>query len=273
MLRGAFQDLSLFCEQDLPIIEYQGEFYWIGEEDPDESLGIDLGDECDIESGIQFSIRRCIGFPELPFEVFQADDGVPFYGAFQDNENGFLGDCVDSLDKCVLNAKEVFFDGFPDYVVFQEGNFWCLRNCCSMCENENQCDVELDRVRRRKLSVVDMDISAQEPFFSAIESGEPALIQTFRNRHLRAGGYIKFIEYAYRVYIGKDPSKIESLVFWIWVDKRFHWKTSFLNKFNDKINRYLEGDLSLEDSILSDVHALMDDFRSFELKFNEDNKG
>ena len=268
MLISSFQDLSLFCEQGLPLIEYQGEYYWIGEDDPDSSLGIELGDEVDIESGIQFSIRRCIGFPDVNFEMNLGVEGEFVYGAFHDAQNGFLGDSSESVDKCVLNAKDVFFDGFPDYIVYQEGKFWCLKNCCSLCDMEHQCEVSLDRSYRRKHCVVDMDISAQEPFFSAVESGEPALIQTFRNRHLRAGGYVKFLEYAYRVYIGKDPGAIDSLVFWVWMDKRFHWKTSFLNNFNDKVNRYLEGDFSLESSILSDVHSLMDDYRQFESSFS-----
>lgn len=252
-----------------PVVEFCGELFWIGEGDP--PAGFEWEDDREFMSVIIPPIRHGVGTCDLSFD--------PHSDVYVDGSESVDGRFLHE-DGCLPDSKTRVYRRLPlkfdDYTVFsvERGGWYCIRGSCSGCAGFGSCGVEaeLEQVER-PYTVVDQDISAQEPTLVTYASKEPKWIETFRNRHLRDCRALRFLDVVIREYFGMDVNESRSYLYWMWVDREFHHRMEDLVVFNDLVDRMLAGDQSVVDRVKNMSAGFADKFEKFMKEGMEVNHG
>ena len=144
VLDKSFEGLKDFVETDLPIVEWRGEYFWVGEGDPPAGFETASGE---MEISMIPAIRRsvCVGYTEHgPYSLDSRKGTLEFSaGAYRDPEDGVLPDSDKRYLKLVENP-EVVKQSVPDVAEFlvhskEQGGSICIRNICPDCPALSVC--------------------------------------------------------------------------------------------------------------------------------------
>lgn len=246
--------LSDFYEGGLPVVEYGGSYYWVGEGDPPDGMETE---EADFEAADVPAIRRSVGVGVLTEGVHSDDcDGVYDGGRFLDPE-GYLSDKNRRVYKKILNKTSFHPDEAVDpYFVYrkEDASWYCIRQGCHDCAHRDVCVVELVEAPA-ELSVVNIDVSSQEPMLNTFLSKEPRWLEIFRNRHLRELGLTHYVDAILTDVYGLDPDSVAASWYWVWLDRSFHRDYRPLVEFNRKLDAWRAGSVP---DVWPEVKAVVD---------------
>lgn len=251
---------KLFHETDLPIYEYNGEFYLDGEDPHIET------EDGFTEQGDSMSFRRSIGvgtnydYPYLPITEPITTNENYHHGAYKD-EDGFLPDFITSIYKDVTAIHLVHHENF---VVHQkeDNKRFCVRQVCSECKYYNVCEPVISLIKEeRPNTIVSIDLSAQEPLLLSYRSREPNWISTFRNKHLRVTGVLDFLD---NIFAKKYDFNVNSMEqaekYWVFISQ-FDWNTDRLVNINRLIGEYSESGI-LSEELNNQLNSLFADYEA-----------
>ena len=150
-VRSGLEDLTLFIEdtgKDFPIVEFMGDFYWIGEGSLPEGFS---GVEGELEINEIPAMRRAICSVvrnPVPWREDNPDGKFSYEaGYFADDNDGVLPDSTKRYIKKVLNPEVLKeFQSVTPYVEFDldRESQVCFRNTCHDCPAQEICKVSIE---------------------------------------------------------------------------------------------------------------------------------
>lgn len=246
--------LSDFYENNMPVVEYGGDFFWVGDDPPPDWMQTE---EADFEAADVPAIRRSVGVGVLTEGIHSGNcDGV-YDGGRYVNDTGFLPDKATRIYRIVKN-KQSFHpdDSVKPYHVYslEEQAWFCVRQGCYDCPDREVCEVGLVE-RPAEMSVVNIDVSSQEPMLNTFLSKEPRWLEIFRNRHLRELGLTHYLDLLLTEQYGVDPDSHSAEWYWRWLDRNFHGNYEDLVVFNRLVDRWRAGE---DVDVWSEVAKMME---------------
>lgn len=240
VLKGFESLTSVFENDKYPIIEYKGEFYWIGEEE----CPFDAEDT-KLESEVVPAFRRSIGVQESnpnPY-ITKYEEGYEYNDGVVNHPDGFLPNSNKKIYKIMTTELPPAPFLIPRYADDQldEDVVVCIKNGCDNCEFKSECKPRLHEVDfngKGTMQIVVMDISSQEPVIAAaVAHKEPRWLETFRNRSQRELLLDVFLNVIVEEEFGMNVSHASSYRYWEYLEK-IYFDNELLSKLINMNNLF-----------------------------------
>lgn len=154
-----------------------------------------------------------------------------------------------------------------DYIIFNKGKYYCMRQLCDTCEHQPYCKNEIE-IKPYKDIICVVDASAQEPRAFVLSTKitgnlENNWVEVFYNDKIRAlGKPYNTLETLFKMH-GHD---IKSHAFYRWVNLRFFYdKTDIYNLqtavnlyYRDKTPQNLDNLKEVSESLIADYNSFLD---------------
>jgi len=255
--------INLF--DDLPIVEYKGNYYWNSEDEvpPDLDSTVEK-----TESNIVPAFRRVVGTGTNKEDIYATSGDPKDYinASYTPREDGgYLSDRRDiRVYKRITSASIDDYNECP-FLVFENDteSMYCIRNDCDSCPFKDKCVSEIEKVKiddNQPMIIASLDVSAQEPTQVLLLSKETAYYSTFRNRTIRE---LKLSIYTDKVvgdyfHFNPDEYSDKSEAYWRWLSK-FHWDWGKLIDFNDLVEKYKQNPDKYRDELSNKTKNILEE--------------